>query len=134
MNTHCATAALAGLLLAGTIAEASAWTRQATVTTARGTYTVNSAGGCAGGTCSGTRTVTGPYGGTVIRGGSITQTAPGQYQYSGAVTGPYGRTVTRSGTITKTAPGQYQYSGTTTGPYGGTVTRQGTVVVNPPRY
>jgi hypothetical protein len=106
MNSYCATAALAGLLLAGSIAEASAWTRQGTVTTARGTYTVNGAGGCVGNTCSGTRTVTGPYGGTV----------------------------TRSGTITKTGPGTYQYSRTVTGPYGGTVTRQGTVYVTPPRY
>jgi hypothetical protein len=101
-----ATATLAGLLLVGTIAEASAWTRQGTVTTARGTYTVNGAGSCAGGTCSRARTVTGPNGGTV----------------------------TRSGSVTKTSPGQYQYSRTTTGPPGGTVTRSGTVVVAPPAY
>jgi hypothetical protein len=102
--THFATAALAGLLLVGTIAEASAWTRHGTVNTARGTYTVHGAGGCAGGTCARTKTVTGPYGGTVTRSGSITKTAPGQYQYSGTVTGPYGGTVTRSGTVVVAPP------------------------------
>jgi hypothetical protein len=104
MSIHFATAGLAGLLLAGTIAEASAWTRQGTVTTARGTYAVNGAGSCAGGTCSGTRTVTGPYGGTVTRSGTVTKTAPGQYQYTGTVTGPYGGTATRSGTVVVTRP------------------------------
>jgi hypothetical protein len=98
------TAAIAGLLLVGTAAEASAWTRQGTVTTARGTYTVNGAGSCAGGTCSRSRTVTGPYGGTVTRNGSVTKTGPGQYQYSGTTTGPYGRTVTRSGTVVVAHP------------------------------
>lgn len=97
--TQFATAAIAGLLLVGMAAEASAWTRQGTVTTARGTYAVNGSGSCAGGTCSRTRTVTGPYGGTVTRSGSVTKTGPGQYQYSGTATGPYGRTVTRSGTV-----------------------------------
>ena len=76
MKTHFATATVAGLLLVGTIAEASAWTRQGTVNTARGTYTVNGAGSCAGGTCSGTRTVTGPYGGTVNRSGTVVVTPP----------------------------------------------------------
>jgi hypothetical protein len=105
MSIHFATAGLAGLLLVGTIAEASAWTRQGSVTTARGTYTVNGAGSCAGGTCSGTRTVTGPYGGTVTRSGTVTKTGPGQYQYTGTVTGPYGRTVNRSGTVVVAPPG-----------------------------
>ena len=102
--TQLATAAIAGLLLLGTAAEASAWTRHGTVTTARGTYAVNGAGSCAGGTCSRTRTGTGPNGGTVTRSGSVTQTAPGQYQYSGAATGPYGRSVTRSGIVVVVPP------------------------------
>jgi len=48
------------------------------------------------------------------------------------VTGPYGGTVTRSGTVVRTGPGQFSYQGRITGPYGGTITRSGTVVVNPP--
>ena len=70
MNISFASAGLAGLLLAATAADASAWTRHTTVNTWRGTYTVNAAGGCAGGVCSRTRTVIGPYGGTVTQSGS----------------------------------------------------------------
>jgi hypothetical protein len=74
MNISLASAGLAGLLLAAT--NASAWTRHTTVNTWRGTYTVNAAGGCAGGVCSQTRTVTGPYGGTVTQSGNVVRTAP----------------------------------------------------------
>jgi hypothetical protein len=104
MNVPFSSAALAGLLLAGSAADASAWTRHGTVTTPRGTYTVNAAGGCGGGVCSRTRTVTGPYGGTVTRSGSVVRTGPGQYSYQGQTTGPYGRTVTRSGTVVVNPP------------------------------
>ena len=104
MKTIIATAALAGTLIVGTAADASAWTRNGTVSTWRGTYTVHGGGGCAGGTCSWGRTVTGPYGGTWTRSGTVTQTGPGQYSYSGRATGPYGGTVTRSGTVTVTPP------------------------------
>src|SRR5258707_11830593 len=90
MNISFASAGLAGLLLAATAADASAWTRHTTVNTWRGTYTVNAAGGCSGGVCSRTRTVTGPYGGTVTRSGSVLRTGPNQYSYQGSVTGPYG--------------------------------------------
>ena len=104
MKMLIATASLAGLLVVGPIAVASAWTRNGTVTTQRGTYTVNGGGGCAGGTCSWGRTVTGPYGGTWSRSGTVTQTGPGQFNYSGQATGPYGGTVTRSGTVVVTPP------------------------------
>ena len=99
MKILIATAALAGLLVVGPIAEASAWTHNGTVTTRRGTYAINGTGGCGGGSCSWNRTVTGPYGGTWTRNGMITQTGPGQYRYWGRFTGPYGGTVTRSGTV-----------------------------------
>jgi hypothetical protein len=128
MNISITTAALAGLLLAGSVADASAWTRHGTVTTPRGNYAVHGSGGCAGGVCNYNRTVRGPYGGTVARSGTVVRTGPGQYNYQGSVTGPYGRTVTRSGTAVHTGPGQYNYQGSATGPYGGTVTRSGTVV------
>ena len=104
MNISFASAGLAGLLLAATAADASAWTRQGTVTTPRGTYTVNSSGGCAVGVCSRTRTVTGPYGGTVTRSGTVVRTGANQYSYQGSVTGPYGGTITRSGTVVINRP------------------------------
>jgi hypothetical protein len=104
MNISITGAALAGLLLAGSAADASAWTRQGTVTTARGTYTVNAAGGCAGGVCSRTRTVTGPNGGTVRSSGTVVRTGPGQFSYQGQTTGPYGGTITRSGTVVVNRP------------------------------
>src|SRR5262245_37548711 len=104
MNISFTSAALAGLLLAGSAADASAWTRQGTVTTWRGTYTVNSAGGCAGNVCSRTRTVTGPYGGTVTRSGTIVRTGPGQFSSQGHVTGAYGAPITRPATVVVNPP------------------------------
>src|SRR5262245_25904826 len=99
MNISFTSAALAGLLLAGSAADASAWTRQGTVTTWRGTYTVNAAGGCAGNVCSRARTVTGPYGGTVTRSGTVVRTGPGQFSYQGQLIGPNGGTITPPGTV-----------------------------------
>jgi hypothetical protein len=104
MNISFAGAGLAGLLLAANAADASAWTRHTTVNTWRGTYTVNAAGGCAGGVCSRTRTVTGPYGGSVTQSGSVGRSGPGQFSYQGRVTGPYGGTITRSGTVVVNPP------------------------------
>jgi hypothetical protein len=104
MNIPFASAGLAGLLLTATAADASAWTRHTTVNTWRGTYTVNAAGGCGGGVCSRTRTVTGPYGGTVTRSDRVVRTGPGQFSYQGQVTGPYGGTITRSGTVVVNPP------------------------------
>jgi len=104
MHISFTSAALAGLLLAGTAADASAWTRYGTVNTARGTYVVNGSGGCAGGICSFNRTVRGPYGGTVTRSGTVVRTGPGQFSYQGQVTGPYGGTITRSGTVVVAPP------------------------------
>jgi hypothetical protein len=104
MNIPFASAGLAGLLLAATAADASAWTRYTTVNTWRGTYTVNAAGGCAAGVCSRTRTVTGPYGGTVTQSGSVVRTGPGQFSYRERTIGPYGGTITRSGTVVVNRP------------------------------
>lgn len=112
MKQHLLTASLAGLLCVVAAADASAWTRSATVNTARGTYSASASGGCAYGTCSRTKSVTGPYGNTVTRSGSVSATAPAPYPYYGY-------------------PRAYTYSRTTTGPYGGTVSRSGSVVVTP---
>lgn len=92
-------ASLAGLIGLATVSQASAWSRSGSVTTWRGTYYGHSSGGCAGGTCSRSRSVTGPYGGTVSRTGSITRTGPGDYSYSRTTTGPNGNSVTRSGSV-----------------------------------
>jgi hypothetical protein len=97
-----ATVALASLMVAGAAADASAWTRQGSVNTWRGTYAYQGSAGCAAGTCSRSRSVTGPYGGTVSRSGSVTRTAPGQYSYSRTTTGPRGGSVTRSGSVSVT--------------------------------
>lgn len=90
---------LAGFVSLGAVSEAAAWTRSGTVTTPRGTYTGSAAGGCAGGTCSRSATVTGPYGGTVSRSGSVTRTGPYSYGYTRTTTGPYGNSVTRAGRV-----------------------------------
>ena len=90
---------LAALMSLAAIPQASAWSRSGSVTTWRGTYYGQGSGGCAGGTCSRTRSVTGPYGGTVSRVGSITRTGSGSYSYTQTYTGPNGHGATRSGSI-----------------------------------
>jgi len=108
MKITITTAALAGLLVVGSAADASAWTRYGVVRTWHGPYFVHGAGGCAGGVCSWHRTVRGPYGGVWTRSGTIAHTGPGQYTYYGRAVGPYGGTITRSGTVV-VAPRPYYY-------------------------
>ena len=50
----------AAALCVGMVSPADAWTRSGSITTARGTYTGSASGGCSGGTCSRSRSVTGP--------------------------------------------------------------------------
>ena len=100
MKLKTISASLAVLISVGAVSQADAWTRSGSVTTARGTYTGSASGSCAGGTCSRSRSVTGPYGNTVSRSGSVSRTAPYAYSYSRTTTGPYGNSVTRSGTVT----------------------------------
>lgn len=99
-------ATLAGLTLAGTAGAASAWTRDSTVTTPRGTYERSVTGFCAAGSCSREATTVGPYGGTIHHYGTVTRIAPGLGTFHGTTVGPRGRTITRSGTVTWT-PGRY---------------------------
>ncbi|AXK83855.1 hypothetical protein DW352_04370 [Pseudolabrys taiwanensis] len=99
MKLKTISASLAVLISVGAVSQADAWTRSGTVTTARGTYTGSASGGCAGGTCSRTRSVTGPYGNTVSRSGSVSRTGPYRYSYSRTTTGPNGNSVTRSGSV-----------------------------------
>ncbi|KQZ01197.1 hypothetical protein ASD45_10290 [Pseudolabrys sp. Root1462] len=99
MKIALASISLAAALVVGGSSAASAWTRSGTVTTPRGTYYGSASGGCAGGTCSRSASITGPNGRTVSRSGSITRTAPHSYSYSRTTTGPQGRSVTRAGTV-----------------------------------
>jgi len=92
-------ASLAGLLVAAGISEANAWVRSGSVTTRRGTYYGSASGGCGGGSCWRSGSITGPYGGTLSRSGSVTRVGPNAYNYSQTVTGPNGRSVTREGTV-----------------------------------
>jgi hypothetical protein len=99
MKLLIATAALGGLLVVGPVSDASAWTREGTVTTGRGTYTVNGGGSCGGGVCRWGRTITGPNGGTVHRGGVVARTGPGRYRYWNRTVGPNGGTVVHTGRV-----------------------------------
>ncbi|HWK96182.1 MAG TPA: hypothetical protein VNR39_12245 [Pseudolabrys sp.] len=90
---------VAATFVAAAVTEANAWTRNGSVTTARGTYTAHASGSCAGGTCTRTRSVTGPNGKTVTQSGSATRTGPHRYRYTQTTTGPNGGSVTRSGRV-----------------------------------
>jgi hypothetical protein len=92
-------ASLAGILSLTAVTQASAWSRSGSVTTRRGTFYGQSSGGCSGGTCSRSRSVTGPNGNTVSRTESVTRTGPNSFGYSRTATGLYGNGVTRSGEI-----------------------------------
>ncbi len=92
-------AAAAGLLFISTAAEAQ-WNRSGTVTGPRGGSAVTQGGGsCAGGVCNYGGSITGPGGRSATRQGSITRTAPGQFQSGATYTGPRGRSATRSGSF-----------------------------------
>jgi hypothetical protein len=92
-------ASLAGILSLAIVSQASAWTRSGSVTTRRGTFYGQSSGGCSGGTCSRSGSVTGPNGNTASRIRSATRTGPNSFSYSRTATGPNGNSVTRSGEI-----------------------------------
>jgi hypothetical protein len=81
------------------VSPANAWSRSGSVTTRRGTYYGSASGSCSGGTCSRSRSITGPYGNTMSRSGSVTRTGPHDFSYSRATTGPNGNSVTRSGAV-----------------------------------
>lgn len=83
------------LLLAGLPDGAEARTRSGSVATWRGTWAGSASRGCAGGTCSYSRSLTGPQGRTWSRQGSVTRTAPGDISGTGTMSGPRG-SVTRS--------------------------------------
>lgn len=90
--------AATALIVAG-IADAQAFQRSGTVSSARGTGSYAGSAGCSGGTCSRSMTRTGAQGRTMTNSGSVTKTGPGQYSYGGSTTGPNGQTRTRSGSV-----------------------------------
>jgi hypothetical protein len=109
MKLVLASAALAALLGLASISEANAWGRSGSFTTRRGTYYGSASGGCAGGTCSRSVSVTGPNGGTVSRSGGISRVGPHAYDYSRTTTGANGNSVTRSGTVVAYPAYGYRY-------------------------
>ena len=109
MKSILASASLAALLGVASISQANAWTRSGSVTTWRGTYYGSASGGCAAGTCSRSASITGPYGRTVSRTGSISRVGPHAYAYSRTTTGPYGNSVTRSGAVVAYRHYGYRY-------------------------
>jgi hypothetical protein len=99
MKLVLASASLAAVMGLASVSEADAWARSGRFTTRRGTFYGSATGGCGGGTCSRSVSVTGPNGGTVSRTGSITRVGHSTYDYSRTTTGPNGNSVTRSGTV-----------------------------------
>lgn len=81
MNKLFAAALVAGLVLAGSTGDAFARSRSVTATGPDGhTISRGFENGCANGTCSRERSVTGPNGNSSNYSRSITRTAPGSYE------------------------------------------------------
>lgn len=65
---------MTGVLALTWVVEANAFSRNGSVTGPNGgTASVSGSSGCSGGTCSRTVKRTGPYGGTIVRNGSISR-------------------------------------------------------------
>lgn len=95
-----ATGLIAATLTVMTVSEASAWSRNRTVTTNQGTSTINGSGSCTGNSCSRSVTRTSPYGNTATRTGSVTcDPSTHSCQGSSTTTGPNGETVYREGEV-----------------------------------
>jgi hypothetical protein len=73
MKTFLLASAMIGALSLATMADANAWTRNATGTGPRGTSSVSVTGSCANGSCSRNATRTGPAGNTYTRTGTISR-------------------------------------------------------------
>jgi len=88
------TAALGMAMVAEAQAEGRSWSRGGSVTGPRGTTAWQRSGSCANGTCTRSRSATGPNGGTISRSGSC---GNGACTYGGSATGPHGNSVTWGG-------------------------------------
>ncbi len=116
----------AGVVLAGTAADAFARDRSVTAT-GRGGHTVSRDfhSGCANGSCARERSTTGPAGRTRSHGSSVSNNGDGTYTAERHGEGRRGGSYERS--VTGDGDGSYTYSGTATGPGGKTVTKEKTV-------
>ena len=120
----------AGLLFSGMATDAFARQRSSTATGHNGnTITRGFDSGCANGTCSRSRSVTGPQGRTRGHSGSVTNNGDGTYSTQRTAQGRRGGTYSGSGTTD--GNGTYSYSGTATGPNGQSVTKEKSVTVTP---
>lgn len=100
MKSVFTTAALAGILAISLVTDASAWSRNGSVSGPRGTNTFNAQGSCSGGSCSRSATATGAYGRTAIRNGSGS-CSDNSCSGSRSTTGPAGRNFQRSGSFSR---------------------------------
>ena len=119
----------AAVVLSFAVADANAWERNSTATGPRGnSRSVESAGGCSGGTCSYAREVTGPAGNSRTRGGSMNG-ASGEdgasWQRGATATGANGNSVTYGGSGSCSG-GICSYESGHSGP-NGMVSRFGTI-------
>ncbi len=92
--------AIAAVLSFAAVVEASAWTRNGTVSGPRGTANINASGNCANGTCSRNITRTGPYGYSMSRQGQVS-CANGTCTSTRTTTGPGGKSITGYGTVSR---------------------------------
>lgn len=98
MKSMITTAALASLLAVSMVAEASAWSRNVSVSGPRGVNTFSATGSCSHSSCSRSATATGAYGRTATRSGSGSCSG-NSCSGSRTTTGPRGNTVQRSGSV-----------------------------------
>ncbi|SKA37360.1 hypothetical protein [Consotaella salsifontis] len=90
------------LALSLSAGSAYAGERHGTVSTSRGTASVDVSGGCANGSCSRSVNRTGPQGRSMSRQGSVSCDSNAQScSGSRTTTGPNGTTVTRRGTVSR---------------------------------
>ncbi|MFN7010765.1 MAG: hypothetical protein ACK4PN_12110 [Allorhizobium sp.] len=100
MMKQITTGLIAATLTVMTVSEASAWSRNRTVTTNHGTSTITGSGSCSGNSCSRSVTRTSPYGNTMTRSGSVTcDPSTHSCQSSSTTTGPNGGTAYREGEV-----------------------------------
>lgn len=121
--------AAAAVVLSFAAAGANAWERNGTATGPRGnSRSVESVGGCSGGTCSYGREVTGPAGNSRAHGGSVSGASGedgGSWQRGGTATGANGNSVTYGGSGSCSG-GICSYESGHSGP-NGTVSRSGAI-------
>ncbi|MGO6718168.1 hypothetical protein [Rhizobium ruizarguesonis] len=100
MMKYITAAVLAGTFALTAAAEANAWSRNRSVSGANGTASMQSSGGCSGGTCSRDVSRSGSNGNTYSRSRTATcDQASGSCSGSATTTGPNGNTVTRQGSV-----------------------------------